>query len=88
MPVVDEVGVVAVADRHVPAVRTMDVVVDVVRHVGFGRALVPMVGMGPVGMAVMQIVGVVAVFDGDVPAPRAVFVAVLIVGAVSCGGHG
>ena len=88
MPVVDEIGVVVVADGHVAAVRTMDVIVDAVGHVGFGRALVPMVIVGPVGMTVMEIVGVVAVFDGDVPARRTVVVTVPIVNAVRCGGHG
>ncbi len=88
VPVVDEVGVVAVADGHVAAVGTVDVIVDAVTHMGLGRAFVPMVTVGPVGMTVMEIVGVVAVFDGDMPARRTVVVAVPIVNAVRCSGHG
>jgi hypothetical protein len=88
MTVVDEVGVIAVADRHVAAFRTVDVIVAVMRCVSVRSALVPVVVVGAVGVTIVQVVGVVAVVHRDVPAVLAVVVAVVGVGAVSGVGHG
>jgi hypothetical protein len=78
VPVVDEVGVVAVTHGDMTAVRTVFMVMARVGRVGIVCALVPMVVMQSVGMAVMQVVGVVAVGDGNMAAPFAVDVLVLL----------
>jgi hypothetical protein len=85
--VMDEVMVVAVSHRLVPAPGAMHVSMILVNDMRLGGALVPMAVMLVVGMPVVQVVGVVAVGDGRVPAPGAVNVLVLGVGLVGRG-HG
>jgi hypothetical protein len=51
--VVDEVGVVAMADGHMAAVRPVLVIMAGMRHVCVLRAFIPMVIMRPVSVAFM-----------------------------------
>jgi hypothetical protein len=83
--VVDEVGVVAMADGGMAAVRSVLVIVARMRHMGIVVALIPMVVMEPVGVAFMEVIGVVAVCDGDMAAIFAVNVFMGLVHVMSSG---
>lgn len=85
--VVDVVDVVAVGHRFVPASVPVVMGVVVVRGVGPGHALVPVVVVAPVGMAVMEIIGVVVMGDRGVAASVPVAVVVFGVSLVVGDGH-
>ncbi|GIH66054.1 hypothetical protein Msi02_68710 [Microbispora siamensis] len=89
VPVVDVVDVVAVRHGHVPAPRSVLVLVHVVDGVPARFALVDMVLVNPVQVAVVDVVHMVLVRHGDMAAPGAVVVIVFRVRMVlSHGGHG
>lgn len=71
VPVVDVVDVVAVRHGHVPASRTVLVLVRVVYGVPARLALVDMVFVNPVQVTVVDVVHVVVVWHRDMPAPGA-----------------
>jgi hypothetical protein len=79
MPVVDVVGVVAVLDTFVAAIRTVLMGMLVVHDVRLDLALVVVPIVGVMSVTVMQIVRVVGVLDSHVAAARPVLMVVLCV---------
>jgi hypothetical protein len=87
MPVVDEVDVVVVRDRDVPAALPVCVIVHVVHGVAVGGALVPMVVVLPVQVPVVRVVDVAVVRHSDMTAAVPVGVRVSGMGGVLGAGH-
>ncbi|WP_211369805.1 hypothetical protein [Nonomuraea turkmeniaca] len=80
--VVDVVDMVVVRNGHVPAFRTVLVVMALMRGVRLGLALVHVIVMDAVQATVVDIVDMIVVRDGHVPAAGSMLVSVVGVLAV------
>jgi hypothetical protein len=87
MEVVNVVVMVEVAHRFVAATGSMNVGMVSVDDVSFEEALVPVVSVGMMDVALVQVVGVVAVWHGDVPTGLAMGVLVYGMDFVGRAGH-
>jgi hypothetical protein len=81
----DVVGVVAVGDGHVAAVRAVLVPVLLMGRVLAGGAFVDVLPVNPVNVAVVRVVGVVAVLERDMATAFGVDVLVIGVRVVLAG---
>jgi hypothetical protein len=85
VPVVDVVGVALVRDGDMPALRTVLMVMPLMRCVLCGAAFVHMIPVDPVEVAVVRVVGVIAVLERDVAAVLAMGVRMIGVRGVLAG---